>query len=55
MLDTFPDKPKGMRWRTYDRLRNAYNAAEPRTTMGLMRVVDRLQGQFRLRRQGFGK
>jgi hypothetical protein len=50
MLDTFPDKPKCMHWRTYERLRSAYNAAEVRSTIGLMRVVDRLQRQLRVRR-----
>jgi hypothetical protein len=49
MLDAVPDKPKGMHWQTYDRLRSVYNAAELRWTIGLMRVVDRLQRQFRLR------
>jgi hypothetical protein len=43
MFDAFPDKPKGMHWRTYEHLRNAYNAAEARSTKGLMRIVDRLQ------------
>ncbi len=30
MLDEFPDKPKGMHWRTYDRLRRVHNVAEAR-------------------------
>lgn len=29
MLDAFPDKPKGMHWRTYDRLRQIHDAAAP--------------------------
>jgi hypothetical protein len=36
MLDEFPDKPKGMHWRAYDRLSRLYDAAEKRSTIGLM-------------------
>jgi hypothetical protein len=43
MMDPFPDKLKGMHWRTYDRLRRLYDVARTRSTMGLMRFVDRLQ------------
>jgi hypothetical protein len=43
MLEDFPEKPKGMHWRTYDRLRRTYDIAEARSTAGLMRFVDRLQ------------
>jgi hypothetical protein len=42
MLDEFPDKPKGMHWRTYDRLCRLYEAAEERSTVGLMGFVKRL-------------
>jgi len=48
MLDEFPDKPKGMHWRTYDRLRGLHDAAENRSTMGLMsfrrRLINAAQG-----------
>ncbi len=43
MLDEFPDKPKGMHWRTYDRLHRAHDIAEERSTIGLMQFVDRLR------------
>jgi hypothetical protein len=42
IFDAFPDKPKGMHWRTYDRLRSAHDVAAERLTGGLMRV-DRLR------------
>ena len=42
LLDEFPDKPKGMHWRTYDRLRRIHDVAEERSTIGLMRFVERL-------------
>ena len=34
--EEFPDKPKGMHWRTYDRLCRVHDAAEERSTIGLM-------------------
>src|SRR6266446_6614982 len=37
-----PDKPKGMHWRTYDRLCLLHDAAEERSTIGLMHFVGRL-------------
>jgi hypothetical protein len=43
MLEAFPDKPKGMHWETYDRLRRGHDIAEARSNMGLMQFVDRLQ------------
>jgi hypothetical protein len=43
MLVEFPDKPTGMHWRTYDRLRRAHDIAEERSTIGLMQFVDRLR------------
>jgi hypothetical protein len=45
MLDEFPDKPKGMHWRTYDRLCGLHNAAEERSMIGLMKLVQRLDRQ----------
>ena len=43
MFEPFPVKPKGMHWRTYDRLRCAHDAADARFVMGMMRFVDRVQ------------
>jgi hypothetical protein len=40
MLEAFPDKPKGMHWRTYDRLRRMHDVAEERSAIGLMRLVE---------------
>jgi len=37
MFDAFPDKPKGMHWRTYDHLRRAHDIVEER-----LRFVERL-------------
>ena len=36
MLEEFPEKPKGMHWRTYERWRRVHDAAEERSTIGLM-------------------
>ena len=41
MSERFPDKPKGMHWRTYDRLRHRHDFAEQRSMMGLMRFIER--------------
>ena len=43
MFEEFPDKPKGMHWRTYDRLRRMHDFAEGRSASALMRVVERLR------------
>jgi len=45
MLEEFPDRPKGMHWRTYDRLHRVHDVAEERSNIGLMRFVDRLRRQ----------
>jgi len=42
MLEEFPDKPKGMHWRTYERWCRVHDAAEERSTIGLMSFVERL-------------
>jgi hypothetical protein len=47
MLEGFPDKPKGMHWETYDRLRRAHDIAEARSMAGIMQFVDRLQRRAR--------
>jgi hypothetical protein len=40
MSAAFPDKPKGMHWQTYERLRRAHDAAEWRSMTGLLRHID---------------
>ena len=40
MSEAFPDKPKGMHWQTYERLRRAHDAADARSMMGVMRFLD---------------
>ena len=47
MLEPFPDKPKGMHWETYNRLRRTHDIAEARSNIGLSRFIDRLQGRVR--------
>ena len=42
MLEEFPDKPKGMHRRTYERWCRVHDAAEERSTIGLMSFVERL-------------
>jgi hypothetical protein len=42
MLDEFPGKPKGMHRRTYDRMCGLHDAAEGRSSIGLMQLVERL-------------
>jgi len=40
MSQAFPNKPKGMHWRTYERLRRAHDAADARSMTGIMRFLD---------------
>jgi hypothetical protein len=46
MLEDFPAKPKGMHWRTYERLCCVYSAARKRSTIGLMRAMERLNSRL---------
>jgi hypothetical protein len=39
MSDDFPDKPKGMHWRAYMRLRHCHDIAALRCTMGLTQFL----------------
>jgi hypothetical protein len=43
MLDDFPEKPKGMHWRTYERLCRVHDAARARSFIGLTDFVKRLR------------
>jgi hypothetical protein len=49
-FDDFPDKPKKMHWRTYERLRHTCNIAQARCTLSLTRFIDRLDRKVRVRR-----
>jgi hypothetical protein len=42
MLDDFPQKPKGMHGRTYERLRRLHDAAQAGSIVGLTGFVERL-------------
>jgi hypothetical protein len=44
VLEAFPPKPRGMHWRTYDRLQAQHDAAASRSMAGLMRFVKRYGG-----------
>jgi hypothetical protein len=46
MLEDFPEKPKGMHWRTYERWGRVHAVAEKRSTIGLMRFVERLSSRL---------
>ena len=49
MLEEFPDKPKGMHWRTYDRIHGAYETAQARSMLGMAGYISRLKGQLTVR------
>src|SRR5262249_48961310 len=38
--EKLPNKPKGMHWQTFERLRRAHDVVEARSMMGLMRYID---------------
>ena len=43
MLDDFPEKPKGMHWRTYERLCRAHDAAQAHLIIGQTDFVKRMR------------
>jgi len=50
-LEAFPDRPKGMHRKTYDRRRRAHDLAEQKGLMGAMQFVDRLGCRLRITRK----
>jgi hypothetical protein len=43
MLEDFPEKPKGMHWRTYKRFCCAHDVAQEHSIIGLTDFVERLR------------
>jgi hypothetical protein len=53
MHQEFPDKPKGLHWRTYERWRRVHDVADQRSTVGMIGVVERQRRRsFRPARRG---
>jgi hypothetical protein len=50
MMEEFPDRPKGMHWRAYERQRDTHDAAAARSMVGLTQFINRLQRRARVRR-----
>jgi hypothetical protein len=47
VTEAFPEKPKGMHWRRYNRLRRRHTQAYERSLMGLAKSVERLERLFK--------
>jgi hypothetical protein len=43
ITEAFPEKPKGMHWRRYSRLRRRHTQAFERSLMGLAKSTERLE------------
>ena len=50
MMEEFPNRPKGMHWRTYKLRRDTHDAAAARSMVGLTQFINRLQRRARVRR-----
>jgi hypothetical protein len=50
MLKDFPEKPKGMHWRTYDRWSRVHDAAKERSLMGFVERLGRLRARLKSNR-----
>ena len=48
LTEAFPEKPKGMHWRRYSRLRRRHTQAFERSLMGLAKSAERLERLERL-------
>jgi hypothetical protein len=42
MMESFPEKPKGMHWRTYERLWRKHHKAEMAHLIGMREWLDKL-------------
>ncbi len=45
MMEPFPEKPKGMHWWTYERLRNEHDEAEMEQLLGMKEWLDKRESR----------
>jgi hypothetical protein len=43
MMEPFPEKPKGMHWKTYERLWREHHEAEMEQLVGMRKWLDKLE------------
>ena len=46
MMEPFPEKPKGMHWRTYERLWREHHEAEMEQLAGMREWLDKLESRL---------